>query len=110
MNPLRSCPAALLALTACLCLLSACGGDDSPAPSDSADVTQNAVATSSAGEDAQEESPQPSPEQTGPYDASVAMDVTNVDFTALSALSNESIPYGFSNANRDELNRPAGLD
>ncbi len=43
------------------------------------------------------------------YDYTVKMDVTNVDFTALSALSNSDIPYGFNYSDRDEQNRPNGV-
>lgn len=42
--------------------------------------------------------------------SSEKMDVTNVDFDALSRISNESEEYGFSNKWRDDLNRPDGLE
>lgn len=45
-----------------------------------------------------------------PAYATEKMDVTNVDFDALSKISNESEEYGFSNKWRDDLNRPDGLD
>ena len=45
-----------------------------------------------------------------PAYASEKMDVTNVDFDALSKISNDSEEYGFSNKWRDDLNRPDGLD
>ena len=42
-------------------------------------------------------------------DYSERMDVTNVDFDALSELSNDSVDYGFNNSDRDSLNRPNGI-
>ena len=45
-----------------------------------------------------------------PSYATEKMDVTNVDFDALSEISNESEEYGFSNKWRDDLNRPDGLE
>ncbi len=129
----RQLTALLLAFSLCLTLLSGCAGSsvsaaaadnsaesasaetsaaaevtegdtsaDSSAESDLADASDSA--DSSEGADAEETGVVP-----GTYDYTVQMDVTNVDFDALSALSNESLSYGFSNANRDELNRPDGI-
>ncbi|MCD7929283.1 MAG: polysaccharide deacetylase family protein [Clostridiales bacterium] len=125
----RQLTALLLAFSLCLTLLSGCAGSsvsapaadnsaesasaeasaaaevtegDTSAESDPADASNSA--DSSEGADAEETGVVP-----GTYDYTVQMDVTNVDFDALSALSNESLSYGFSNANRDELNRPDGI-
>lgn len=49
------------------------------------------------------------PVSTSAYDYTQKMDVTGVDFSVLSGLDNEAIPYGFNNANRDDLNRPDGI-
>lgn len=61
----------------------------------------------------EEATTQAAPEtETGnlPSYATEKMDVTNVDFDALSKISNDSEEYGFSNKWRDDLNRPDGLD
>ena len=61
----------------------------------------------------EEATTQASPETNAgnlPAYATEKMDVTNVDFDALSKISNESEEYGFSNKWRDDLNRPDGLE
>lgn len=129
----RQITALLLAFSLCLSLLTGCAGGGGSASADtSADsVAAEASATAEVAEDdtsadSSQEQEDPADasgsadsstsadaEETsvvsGTYDYTVQMDVTNVDFDALSALSNESLSYGFSNSNRDELNRPDGI-
>ncbi|MCD8146796.1 MAG: polysaccharide deacetylase family protein [Clostridiales bacterium] len=125
----RQLTALLLAFSLCLSLLSGCAGSDSSASSADASTGSASAEASAAAEvtegdtsadsdpadasDSADSSEGADAEETGvvpgTYDYTVQMDVTNVDFDALSALSNESLSYGFSNANRDELNRPDGI-
>ncbi|MCD7886964.1 MAG: polysaccharide deacetylase family protein [Clostridiales bacterium] len=123
--------ALLLAFSLCLSLLTGCAGGggsasaDTSANSDAAEASAAAeVAEDDTSADSSQEQEDPADasgsadsstnaEETsvvsGTYDYTAQMDVTNVDFDALSALSNESLSYGFSNSNRDELNRPDGI-
>jgi delta-lactam-biosynthetic de-N-acetylase len=71
------------------------------------DASTSADGSADGSASAQEEEQQTA--QDAPYDTSVKMDVTNVDFDALSQLSNEALPYGFNNSSRDDLNRPDGI-
>ncbi len=129
----RQITALLLAFSLCLSLLTGCAGGNSSTPaadtsaegsaaeaSAAAEVTDSDTSANSSAEtdpadvsDSADSSANVDAEETaavsGPYDYTVQMDVTNVDFDALSALSNESLSYGFSNSNRDELNRPDGI-
>ncbi|MCC8075590.1 MAG: polysaccharide deacetylase family protein [Clostridiales bacterium] len=129
----RQITALLLAFSLCLSLLTGCAGGNSSTPaadasaegsaaeaSAVAEVTEGDASADSSAEtdpadtsDSADSSASADAEETaavsGPYDYTVQMDVTNVDFDALSALSNESLSYGFSNSNRDELNRPDGI-
>lgn len=76
--------------------------------SDTADASAQSSAPAAVQEETEDE-PASSVAADYPYDYTVKMDVTNVDFSALSGLDNEAIPYGFSTKNRDSLNRPDGI-
>lgn len=115
--------ALILAFCMALSLLTGCGNQQTnPQSSTSSAVesqpdastpgtTDNTGDSSLAGDtstpDAQ--SPDNNDATTSTYDYTVKMDVTNVDFNALSNLNNEAVPYGFSTTNRDDLNRPDGI-
>jgi delta-lactam-biosynthetic de-N-acetylase len=128
--------ALLLALSLCLGLLAGCKKTEaapessapaavSSAPAESAEPEASAEPEESAeGSLAQEtvaEASVPAEENEAegggdiapaadyPYDYTVKMDVTGVDFDELSKLDNESVPYGFATADRDDLNRPNGI-
>ncbi len=127
--------ALVLAMAMCLSLLTGCRKSGQKADAAEVPAASSAEASQSSGEDAaaatgeasvsvpaedESTSAETSAETSAaaentdapadyPYDYTVKMDVTNVDFDALSALDNESIPYGFSTKNRDELNRPDGI-
>lgn len=130
MNQIRKRLTALtLVLSLCLSLLTGCGGGKgqdaaSSAGASSSGSAQAAVQTedtdteaetsassSSADSSAEDSAKEVSSNAAAdyPYDYTVKMDVTGVDFDALAALDNESIPYGFNNDNRDDLNRPDGI-
>lgn len=87
------------------------------AESGSAAASASAAASEGAESIAQETSaaasveaePQAAPAADAPYDTSAKMDVTGVDFDALSQLDNTSMDYGFAKDDRDELNRPNGI-
>lgn len=117
--------ALVLVLAMCLSLLTGCGSvpadgadhsnppssaeSSAPAPDQDAVVDTAGDASVPADSSAPEEAPEETVTADYPYDYTVQMDVTNVDFNALSSLSNEALPYGFSTTNRDELNRPDGI-
>ena len=46
---------------------------------------------------------------SAPYDYTVKMDVTGVNFDKLGELDNSSMDYGFAKDDRDDLNRPNGI-
>lgn len=118
--------ALILALCMAVSLLSGCGNPQAnpqgstssavdsqpdastPATTDPMDHQANTSgnASQAPGDGSQAET---TPDTNAPYDYTVKMDVTNVDFNALSELNNEAVPYGFSTANRDDLNRPDGI-
>ena len=93
-------------------------GTESPAEavttvetSETEEATQASEVTTGSEEDTQapEEATTEAPQDPA-SSSSEKMDVTNVDFDALSKISNKSEEYGFSNKWRDELNRPDGLE
>lgn len=127
--------ALLLVLSLCLSLLAGCGAKKKSveAASSAAPAVSSAPAQSEAAQSesaAEEEAslaqetvaeasvsvPETEPE-TGrdvestlaPYDTSEKLDVTGVDFDALSQLDNSSMDYGFAKDDRDSLNRPNGI-
>ncbi|MCQ2442915.1 MAG: polysaccharide deacetylase family protein [Oscillospiraceae bacterium] len=135
MNFMRRLTALLLVFAMCFSLLTGCGKKEHVS---TPDASTSAETSSSQSVDASDEgdasaSSQPTEEgdasqsennggeseeaeESGtaapvgsPYDYTVKMDVTNVDFAALKDLNNEAIPYGFSTKNRDDLNRPDGI-
>lgn len=125
--------ALLLAMAMCLSMLTACGKKKDSTPDASVSQPDTSAVSSAETSEGQETAPDASAETSqgetseigaegeteeaeaigapadAPYDYTVKMDVTNVDFSALSALDNEAIPYGFSTKNRDSLNRPDGI-
>lgn len=124
--------ALLLVMSLCLSLLVGCGAKkksapaaSSSAPAASAEVSQSAAESSAPAEaslSAEESSAQETvgeasvsvaePESTAsdyPYNPSERLDVTGVDFDALSQLDNSSMDYGYNKEDRDELNRPNGI-
>lgn len=129
----RRLTALLLAMAMCFSLLTGCGKkNDTPAPAPAPDASSSvsgeassseasssevntedgsadASADASEGETGGEASVETGAPASYPYDYTAKMDVTNVDFSTLSGLDNEAIPYGFSTKNRDELNRPDGI-
>ena len=125
-------------LTLCMMAsVSGCGSGQAPAASEPAETEQPVVETEvetkdekekgAAGigalifpesvPDIEEESEEATEEATeeeteapaAQEDHSDEMDVTGVDFDALSELSNSSEDYGFNNSDRDSLNRPDGI-
>lgn len=126
----RRLTALLLVLAMCFSLLTGCGKKEptttpdasaSASSSETADASESSeptedgeTGTDTSSEAEASESEAGSETESGaasdyPYDYTVKMDVTKVDFSALSALDNEAIPYGFSTKNRDDLNRPDGI-
>lgn len=117
--------ALLLVFAMCLSVLTGCGKKEEPVfhdPDSSAGASSSTVASSEASAEASAETEGDASASAAdtsadvgavtadyPYDYTEKMDVTNVDFSALSSLDNEAIPYGFSTANRDSLNRPDGI-
>ncbi len=81
-------------------------GAEDASPSEPAPEESTPAAEESAPEEAPVESTVPA---DAPYDYTVKMDVTKVDFDSLSGLNNDPIPYGYNLSDRDDLNRPNGI-
>lgn len=126
MNKMKRLLALVLALSMVCGLLTGCGKekqettedtsletgiseDQSQAAADGSDEEASDADASAVSSELSEEEQLDEPVSTSTYDYTQKMDVTGVDFSALSALDNESIPYGFNNANRDDLGRPDGI-
>ena len=110
--------AILLVFSLCLSM-TACGNQTSGGTKEETSETAATSAESTSESDSSETATEAStaaPEEATteaanvPSSSSEKMDVTNVDFDALSKISNESEEYGFSNKWRDDLNRPDGLE
>ena len=124
--------ALLLVMGLCLSLLTACGkkktaedavssapaaaevsmsAEESSAETEVSESAELSVAQETVAEASvsAEEEVEPEVVKDYPYNPSERMDVTGVDFDALSQLSNDSMDYGYAKDDRDSLNRPNGI-